>query len=347
MKIFASIAINSLTDSKIRKIILAGADVLRFNFAYSTIEENIDRIKKAQEVIEDLNYNAKIMIDVPGNKVRLGDFDTKIFAVKEGGSQVFKSGPYTPDCNEFIPVQIKKLGDEVRLNQVIVLGDGEIAIQIVQITDSDTVTAQILNNGVIQAMKGFNLNCKMPSDILLKTSFDLIDCLSEVQPDYIAVPFVDDQFNQAIDNRMIEKRLKSKLIIKIEDQNGVDKIEQIASNPAYDMVLIDRGELGLNISYEGLGLIQKFLIRKVKKYHKKVIVSTQIMESTINNYIPFRSEISDVTNIILDGADALMFCRETGFGSRPSYTISTARKIIEFVEAKIAKYGTGEFSTTK
>lgn len=340
MKIFASIAINSLTDSKMRKIILAGADVLRFNLAYSTIEENMDRMKKAQEVIGDLNYNVKIMADLPGNKIRLGNFDTKIFAVKEGDKCIFKSGPYTPDCNEFIPVQIKRLGDEVRLNQVIVLGDGEIAIQIVQITDSDTVTAQILNNGIIQAMKGFNLHCKTPSDTLLQTSLDTIDTISEIQPDFVAIPFIDDQFNQAIDKKMIEKKMDGKLIIKIENQNGIDQIEQIASNPAYDMILIDRGELGLNIAFESLGLVQKFLIHKAKKHHKKVIVSTQIMESTINNYIPLRSEIADVTNIIFDGADAIMFCRETGFGSRPSYTISTARKIIELVENRIAKYGT-------
>jgi len=330
MIIISSISIKSLIDDKIRKIILAGSAILRYNFSYFTIEENIDHIKSAQKIIGELNYNVKILADLPSDKIRLGDFDIKIFSVKEGGEYIMKSGPYSPDCNEFIPVQFGRLGEKVKLNATITLGDGEVAIRVIQIIDPETIKIQILNNGLIQAMKGFNLKGGNTECSEIKNEYEkILESLAIVEPEYIAIPYVDKKiFNNEINNKIKKLNWDKKIIIRIENQKGIDDIDSICEDDSYDMIMIDRGELGVNIPYEQIGIVQKYIIKKAKKARKKVIVSTQLMESTINSYTPLRSEILDMTNIVIDGADGIMFCKETGFGPRPSYTISVAKKII-------------------
>ena len=101
----------------------------------------------------------------------------------------------------------------------------------------------------------------------------------------------------------------------------------------FDKILLDRGELGVNMPYEQVGTLQKSLCQKAKNCDKKVIISTQILESTINNYTPSRADILDLTNLVLDDAYGIMLCRETGINARPAYTISTAKKIIAEAEA--------------
>ncbi|MBI4992717.1 MAG: hypothetical protein HZC26_01080 [Candidatus Magasanikbacteria bacterium] len=331
MLIISAIAINSFTDKQVRKIILAGADMLRFNFSYRTISETIKWIKIAQETRWELNSSIKLLIDLPSEKIRLGNFDLKTHTVKEGEEIIFQSADYSPDCNQFVPVQTTKLGEKTYLDEMIMVGDGDISIQVMEIIDADTIKARILNNGVLQAMKVLHINTGINEQKLLNYYKQIFQCINEIQPHYIAIPFINNSINQQIIAEIPQEN-HYKIIVKIEDREGLNSIETLCQDAVYDMILVDRGELGVNLPYEELGVIQKNIICIARQYHKPVIISTQILESTMNNYIPGRSDILDLTNIILDGADGIMLCRETGFGLRPAYTISVAKRIIQAVK---------------
>ncbi|OGH93785.1 MAG: hypothetical protein A2538_02805 [Candidatus Magasanikbacteria bacterium RIFOXYD2_FULL_41_14] len=333
MLIIASLGVNSLSEDKIKKIILAGADVLRYNFAYRTLEENRTNIKNSQEIIYSLNADTKILIDLPALKPRLGDFETKSFAVQENEEFLFKSASHTMDCNEFVPVNVARLGEIVKLNQTITIGDGEIAIQIINIIDQDTVKAKILNTGTIFFKKPFNifgfqyLDEKHILNFYQKT----VPLALDTRPNYIAIPFFNLKINEAL-KAMIPNKEHIKIIIKITKKITSEELDTICDDNNYSMILWERGDVGVSVPFEQMGILQKNIISLIKKKQKKIIISTQILDSTINSYIPNRSEISDLTNMVMAGVDGIMLCHETAFGRRPAYTIANARKIIKETE---------------
>src|SRR3989339_917019 len=141
------------TEAKTRKIILAGADAIRINLSRHSIEENLEIVRSVNHTIEDVHANTRVILDMPISKTRLGDFDMKIFTIREQEEMIFKSASYSPDCNQFIPVQIPKLGERVHINQTITVGDGEVALQVVDIIDSTTILMKALNNGSLQYMR--------------------------------------------------------------------------------------------------------------------------------------------------------------------------------------------------
>jgi len=339
MFIIAGIGLNSFSEDKTRKIILTGADVLRYNFSYRESEENIDHIKTAIKMIEELHSDTKILIDMPIPKIRLGDFDTKSFGVREGEKFYFKSASFTSDCNEFIPVQTQDLGKKTKLHQNITIGDGEISIHVTDIIDKDTIEGTVLNNGVIRYNKSFNIENGFDREKFLNNYSKIFDAISNIRTHYIALSYINEEVNIAIKNfpfwQDSSNRGKIKKILKIENKSALDDIDKIIKDDFYDYILIDRGELGVNMPFELLGLIQKKLIKLAQTNKRGVIVSTQILESTINNYVPYRSEITELTNLVMAKVDAIMLCQETAVGARPSYSISVAKKIINEVEKYI------------
>lgn len=332
MFIVASVGINSLEEEKIRKMVLAGADVIRFNFSYRSMEENSKTIQRGQKIIDEMNASTKILFDYPLKKIRLGDFDIKHFAVRENEEFIMQSGSYTPDCNQFIPVQITKLGEKTRLNQVITIGDGEVALLVISIIDADMIKVKIMNNGVIYFKKEFNMGYYKEKNYLFDEYKAINEQTNFLEPDYVAIPYIEEGFNEELKKIFFQKNFKPELIIKIEHKINDENLIKICSDKDYKMVLIDRGEIGVNLAFEKIGLWQKKICNIAKQYKKMVVVSTQILESTMNYYIPHRSEILDLTNMILDGVNGIMLCHETSYGLRPAYSISVAKKIISDVE---------------
>ncbi|MFH1790231.1 MAG: pyruvate kinase [bacterium] len=323
------------TGDKTRKLVLAGADAIRFNFSRRSIEENIDFAKTSKDIIASLNASTKIMIDLPINKIRLGDFSIKTFAVRENEIFTCQSATYSPDCNEFIPVNTGKIGEKVYLNQTITLGDGEIALQVVDIINSDTIKVKVMNNGVVEYMRTFNIN---NNDERIEELIDNYTKISEkiaiIDPDFIAFSYISASDNETVKKIFYsqKERGRPKIIIKIENQNAINDLDQILSDSFYDIIMIDRGEFGVNIPYQKLGTLQKEITEQCVKAGKPLFISTQILESTINNFMPSRAEILGITNMVMDGVRGLIFCKETGYNTRPAYTISVAKKIIEETE---------------
>ena len=334
MLIIAGIGVNSFSEEVIRKLILAGADILRYNFSYFGTDENLIHIEKARKTIDELNSGTKILIDLPLSKPRLGDFEIRVFAVRENEEFTMKSAAFSPDCNQFIPVQVPKLGEKVKLHQTITIGDGEIAIQVMEVVNSETIKVKVLNNGTIQFMKTFNISDEINEDELSKTYENIIKKTTRFRPGYIALSYINEETNDMIKQLpfLQADKQRVKKIVKIENQTGVENIENICKDSFYSAIMIDRGELGVNMPYEKLGLVEKRIIRAAKRYKKPILVSTQILESTINNFIPYRAEILALTELALSGVNGIMLCQETTLGLRPVYSVHVAKRIIDTVE---------------
>lgn len=331
MIIIATIGLNTFDEGKIRRIILSGANVLRFNLSLRTADNNIKYIHAAQQIIDELNAQVDIMIDLPFSKIRLGDFAEKVIEVKENQELILKCGFQSPSIEQFVPVQTTDLGEKVKINQVVTVGDGEIALQVLDIIDKDTITVKVLNNGSLYYMRSFNINWRMAEERMLENYRQLIETVKEVNPKFICFSYLNRSFGEKI-KESIRSTGRAHAVAKIERQLSAEDQEYLYNDSFYKHILFDRGEAGVNMPFEKVGVMQKQIIKKAHEHKKFVIISTHILESSVNNLIPYRAEITDLTNMVLEGVEGIMLCHETAIGLRPAYTISIARKIIAEAE---------------
>ena len=332
MFIIATVEKYLLTKDHIKKLILTGADSLRLNLSYRTIEENESYISIIQQVSDELNASTKIFIDFPINKIRLGDFETRFFPVKENDEIIFKSSAFTFDCQEYVPVNTPNLGDKVAEGQSVTIGDGEISLMVTEIIDKDTVKMVAQNKGVIQYMKTFNLPAMVDTEKTLDVYTEIIKKIKINSQHYFAISYYDNELLEKISNLIKTENQQTKIVLKIEKEYPLEELKKICQSNYFDFLLIDRGELGVNMAFYKTGIYQKQIIKVAQKYKKPVILSTQILESTMNNFIPNRAEILDLTNSVLDEIQGIMLCRETAINSRAAYSVSVAKKIISEVE---------------
>lgn len=342
MFIVASVGLSNFSEEKIRKMILAGADALRYGFSYGPVENTIERIKKGAKVLDDLNSSAKIIVNIPSNQIRLASphIPRKVLENEEAilKSVAFDCPPLSPDSSvisaenntpfgEHIYVHMPSLGNEVYINQITTIDQGKIALQVTEIINNETVRVKFLNEGDIQSTLGIHFPQSTESESYLAKVQTVLAQLETVAPEYLAIPFISPTINDKI-KTLSDFSWKPKVIARIESQVAMENLENICQDDFYNLVLLNRGKLGLDMPFERLGIFQKEAIKIVKKYKKQIIISSQILEGSIHNYIPLRSDILDLTNIVLDGADGIMLCNETALSSRPAYTLSVAKKII-------------------
>ncbi len=342
MFIIASVGLNNFSENKIRKIILAGADALRYSLSYGPLENTIERIKDSMRVIDELNSSAKIIVNLPSDQIRLAGPHIPR-TVLENEEAILKSAypacllpsrdnntvnqNTSPITDEYIYVHLPELGNHVYINQIATIDQGKIALQITEIINKETVKVRFLNEGIVQSTLAIHIHQNTENETYLNHLKEVLAKLEEISPEYLAIPFINPTINNKI-KTLSEFSWRPKIIARIESRVAMENLEQICQDDFYDLIILNRGKLGLDMPFERLGIFQKEAIKIVKKYKKQVIISSQILEGTIHNYIPLRSDILDLTNIVLDGADGIMLCNETALSSRPAYTLSVAKKII-------------------
>jgi pyruvate kinase len=326
MFIIASVGTDNFSEDKIRKIILAGADALRYSFSYGPIDLTIERIKAGIKVIDELNSSAKIIVNLPSNQLRLAGPDAPR-KVAENEEITLSSAVHIPLQDEYIYVHTPELGNLVYINQITSIDHGKIALQVTEIINNHTIRVRALNEGLLQKSLSIHISSHIKATDYLQKTKEVLDRLEDLTPDYVAIPYISPAINEEI-KKLSGYSWQPKIIARIESRSAIENLEKICQDDFYDLILLNRGKLGLDMPFERLGIYQKEAIKKIKKYKKQVIISSQILEGTIHNYIPLRSDILDLTNIVLDGADGIMLCNETALGTRPAYTLSVAKKII-------------------
>lgn len=336
MYIVATISKNSYSAEKIEQILKAGAGVLRFNFSHGNPEEMVAKIQVARAVIEKLGLQnqVQIMADLPGSKIRLGMFPGGEYAVEKGQEVEFWSGESSLDALEYVPINLDNISQYVTENEEISFGDGEIGFRVVKILTPDSFVAVALNSRHIPEGKGVNFGQAVDRfDHLTENTLAHIKNLKNIRPDLVAFSFINSAKNLSNLKMLLDEHYPgntARIVAKIESPLGIQNIEEILDET--DIVMIARGDLGLTVPYEQLGLLQKRIIVLSKEKKKEVIVATQILDSLLDYYIPSRAEISDLTSIVLEGADGIMMAKETGISATPEHSVAVAKRIIDAVE---------------
>ncbi len=337
MYIVATISKNSYSADKVREIITAGAEVLRYNFSHGSPSEVKEKIGIARKVIAEMGMAGKIKIlaDLPGSKIRLGDFPQKEQPAKIGQVFLFKSAKSSADPFEFVPVDFEKIGQMVAVGQIFTLGDGEIAFEIIKINNDNAFEAKTVNDGLILNMKGINITEGIDQlNHLNEKTIEAIKILPEIKPDWVAFSFVNSRDHLIKGKQLLKEHgaagWEPLIVSKVESPLGVKNIDEIIAES--DIIMVARGDLGLTVPIENLGLIQKDIIGRAKKAGQGVFVATHVLGSLLSYYVPARAEVVDLTQIVLDGADGIMLTKETGISLTPGYSVAMAKKIISVVE---------------
>ncbi len=318
-------------------LVKAGVNVFRLNFSHGSHEDKAQIIKHIRAINATEGQNIAILADLQGPKLRVGEIENNALDLKVGDILTFTNEKCVGTM-EKIYVSYPNLAGDVRVGNIIMIDDGKIEVRVVDITKEKNVKVEVTLGGILSSKKGLNLpDTKISLPAL--TEKDLVDLafIIEQECDWVALSFVRSVKDIVIlRSKLDEKKSKTKIIAKIEKPEALVTIRDIINES--DAIMVARGDLGVELPVEKIPLIQRDLIRKCIHRAKPVIVATQMMESMIDRVKPNRSEITDVANAVLEGADAVMLSGETAAGQHPALVVETMRKIIGEVEQKEYRY---------
>jgi pyruvate kinase len=340
-KIVATVGPACDTYDKLLDLVKAGVNVFRLNFSHGSHEDKAKIIEHIRNINSTEPYCISILADLQGPKLRVGEIENNALNLEIGDILTFTNEKCI-GTKEKIYVSYPNLSGDVKVGNVIMIDDGKLEVKVVEITKTKDVKVVVTLGGILSSKKGINLpDTKISLPAL--TEKDLIDLefIIEQKADWVALSFVRHVNDIVIlRNKLQEKKSKTKIIAKIEKPEALVNIRDIIIES--DAIMIARGDLGVELPIEQVPLIQRELIRKCLHRAKPVIVATQMMESMIDRVKPNRSEITDVANAVLEGADAVMLSGETAAGQHPALVVETMRKIIHQVEQTEYRYNREE-----
>ena len=333
-KIVCTLGPASETREIIKGLCKAGMNVARLNFSHNTHADHKRRIDLVKEVRDELGLPIAIMLDTKGPEYRIKTFEGGKILLSDGDRFTFTTDEVVGNC-ERVSVSYAKLPEELSAGDTILLNNGLLSFLVDKI-DGKNIECKVTCGGVLSDRKSMSFPGKVMKQPYLSEQ-DRADIKFGVENgiDYIACSFVSCK-QDLIDVRNYMSEIGAvgiELIAKIENQSGVDNIEEICQ--VCDGIMIARGDMGVEIPFEHLPAIQKKLITKCRLLGKRVITATEMLESMISNSRPTRAEISDIANAVYDGTSAIMLSGETAAGKYPVAAVETMAKIAETTEANI------------
>jgi pyruvate kinase len=336
-KIVATVGPACDTYDGLLTLVKAGVNVFRLNFSHGSHEDKARIIEYIRQINKTEPYTVAILADLQGPKLRVGEIENNSLPLKKGDILTFVNEKLVGNM-EKIYVSYPDLYKDLRVGQKILLDDGKIETVVKEITASGEIKAEVALPGVLSSKKGFNLpDTKISLPALTEKDIVDLEFIIDHECDWVALSFVRSVKDLAVLRKRLEARnSKMKVISKIEKPEAIQNLKEIIWES--DGVMIARGDLGVELPVEQIPMIQKDIIRKCIHRAKPVIVATQMMESMMDRTRPNRSEITDVANAVLEGADAVMLSGETATGMFPELVIQTMNKIIQEVEKEAIIY---------
>jgi len=331
-KIVATLGPATSTKKVLKEMLDEGADVFRINFSHADYDDVKERIKMIRELNDEFGYNAAILGDLQGPKLRVGVMKGDII-VNEGDEIIFATGNSFEGTKKRVYMTYDRFPQDANPGERILLDDGKLIFEVVSTDSKSEVTAKVIQGGPLKSKKGVNLpNTNISQPAL--TEKDVEDAIFAIEQkvDWIALSFVRQAEDLIELEELIQKHSDHKIpiIAKIEKPEAVENIDKIV---AYcDGLMVARGDLGVEIPAEEVPLIQKQLVLRAKKARIPVIIATQMMETMISSLTPTRAEVNDVANSVMDGADAVMLSGETSVGKYPVQVIKQMADIVRTVE---------------
>ena len=307
------------TDDKIvlRKMIMAGLDVARINFSHGDADEHRHRAELLLETAKECGRDVGVMGDLQGPKIRVRRFKDLNVKLEDGAAFFLDCTLGAEDGTvDGVSVALDTMHEDVVAGDVLLLNDGMIEL-IVDRVEGTRIHTTVTTGGILSNHKGINKKGGgLSASALTDIDRENIKLAADLKMDFLAVSFVRTGEDVQEARRLFEAAGGNGFIVaKVERAEAVINIDSIIA--ASDVVMVARGDLGVEMGYAELTGIQKKLIRKTRKGGKIVITATQMMESMIQNPIPTRAEVSDVSNAVMDGTDAVMLSGETAVGNFP------------------------------
>lgn len=336
-KIVATVGPACDTFEKLLGLVNAGVNVFRLNFSHGTHEKHAEVIARIKQLNEEYPFNIAMLADLQGPKLRVGDIKDNALMLEKDDVITF-TNEKVEGTKDGLYISYPNFHKDAKVGESILLDDGKIETKVVEITDGGLVKAKVVNGGLLLPKKGVNLpdtQISIPS--LTEKDLRDLDFIVEQGIDWIGLSFVRKP-NDIIDlrSRLKEKGSEAKIIAKIEKPEAIQHLREIIL--ASDAVMVARGDLGVEMPVEKIPMIQKEIVRKCIHRAKPVIIATQMMESMIDRTRPNRSEITDVANAVMEGADAVMLSGETAMGAHPNLVVETMVNIIREVEKEEVIY---------
>ncbi|MGE5142617.1 MAG: pyruvate kinase [Acidobacteriota bacterium] len=324
-KIVATLGPATASPERITRLLDAGANVIRINASHGTPELRDQWFKMVRQVTDGRDQPVAILVDLQGPRIRVGELPEPRPLVP--GKEVVLA-PEGVAQRDDIPTTYDDLATDARVGAKILLNDGLFSLEVTNIA-GPRVTARVIDGGELTSHKGMNLPGLTVSAPAL-TSKDKEDVQAAVAQgaDYLALSFVRRAEDMHALRAMVPPSMK--LVAKIEKAAALDDLERILV--ASDALMVARGDLGVELPFETVPLVQKRLIKESNRHGKPVITATQMLESMVHAPRPTRAEASDVANAILDGTDAVMLSAETATGDYPEEAVAAMDRIIREME---------------
>jgi pyruvate kinase len=325
-KIVATVSDRRCDVEFIQKLYEEGMNVVRLNTAHQSHEDTLRVIENVRKVSDKI----ALLLDTKGPEIRTTQACEDI-KVKSGDLVKLKGAPDQKSSTEMVCVTYAGFVEDVPVGSRILIDDGELEMVVVD-KNSDYLTCEVKNEGVIEGKKSVNIpsvHIKLPS--LSDKDKGYVEFAIKNKIDFIAHSFVRNKEDVlAIQQILDQHKSDIKIIAKIENQDGVDNIDEILDY-AYG-IMVARGDLAIEVPREKIPGIQKMMVKKCADRRKPVIIATQMLHTMIKNPRPTRAEVSDVATAIYDGADAIMLSGETAYGSYPVEAVQTMARIAVEVE---------------
>ncbi len=336
-KIIATLGPATESKEKLAELILAGVDVMRLNMAHGSVQWVAEIMARIREVSVEVQRDVAILMDVKGPEIRTGALATPVELHVGGLLQFHVSDDYVvPEGVTSVFVNYPDLPRDILVGATVLVDSGLLRLKVLEKDDS-TVRCEVLTPGILGSRRHINLpgvQVNLPA-LTKKDETDLIAGIA-AGLDFVALSFV----RQAADIETLRAFLKkhnspAMIVAKIEDQAGVRNMVEIIQ--AADAIMVARGDLGIEIDYHQLPLVQTQLVRACQVEGKPVIIATHLLESMIQSPFPTRAEISDVSNAIREQADAVMLSGETTTGAYPLESVDVLNKIIGSIEPSVSR----------
>ena len=333
-KIVCTIGPASDSYESLKGLCLAGMNVARLNFSHGTHAEHKARIENIRRVREELGLPIAIMLDTKGPEYRIGTFEKGKVKLKEGAEFILTIEPVT-GTKDRVSVNYAALADELQPGDTVLLNDGLLKLRVTSV-EKPEIRCRVEQGGDLSDRKSMSFPGKVLKQIYLSEQ-DKDDLLFGIQNDvdFVAASFVSCRQDLLDLKGFLNEHGGENIdvIAKIENQSGVDNIDEICT--ACEGIMVARGDLGVEVPFTELPAIQKYLIEKCRMLGRRVITATEMLESMITNPRPTRAEISDVANAVYDGTSAIMLSGESAAGRYPVESVRVMGEIAEETEQHI------------
>jgi len=326
-KIIATLGPATDDPAVLERLIAAGASVFRLNMSHGTSDEQLERARLVREVSGRMGREVALLADLQGPKIRVERFADGAVDLAPGDTFILDAeDDTTPGTKERVGVSYKGLPNDVEAGDVLLLDDGLISMTVERV-EGGKVHCRVELGGTLSDRKGLNLKGGGLSIAgLAEHDLPHIELAARMGVDYLAVSFVSDERDINRARKLLRKAdSEAALVAKIERMEAIENLEEICD--AADVIMVARGDLGVEIGDAELPGLQKRIIRTALKHNRIVATATQMMQSMVENPVPTRAEVLDVANAVIDGSDAVMLSAETAVGRFPVRVVEAVDRI--------------------